>query len=69
MTPNTPNPASAATARTGSGKHHKRLASDFSGNRLSARDIQAIFLTRRFRLRRDRARMLAEHAFQQGRRA
>jgi hypothetical protein len=28
-------------APTGSGKHHKRLASDFSDNRLSARDIQA----------------------------
>lgn len=49
MTLNTPNPASAA-ARTGSGKHHKRLASDFSDNRLSARDIQAIFLTRHFRV-------------------
>jgi hypothetical protein len=68
MIPNEPNPASAA-ARTGSGKHHKRLASDFSGNRLSARDIQAIFLTWRFRFRPDRARLLASFAFQQGRRA
>jgi hypothetical protein len=68
MTPaNTPNPARRAAA--GLGKHHKRLASDFSGNRLSARDIQAIFLTRRFRVRADRARMLAEHAFPGGRRA
>jgi hypothetical protein len=50
MTANTPNPASAA-ARTGSGKHHKRLASDVSANMLSALDIQAIFLTRRFRVR------------------
>jgi hypothetical protein len=63
MTQDAPNPASAA-ARTGSGKHHKRLASDFSGNRLPARDIQAIFLTRP-----DRARLLASFAFQQGRRA
>jgi hypothetical protein len=68
MAPNVPNPASAA-ARTGSEKHHKRLASDFSGNRLSARDIQAIFLTRRFRVRPDRARLLASLAFPEGRRA
>lgn len=68
MPPDTPDPASAA-ARTGFGKHHKRLASDFSDNRLSARDTQAIFLTRRFRVRPDRARLLAERAFRQGRRA
>jgi hypothetical protein len=65
---NAPNPASAG-ARTGSGKHHKRLASDFSGNRLSTRDIQSIFLTRRFRVRLDRARLLATFAFPEGRRA
>lgn len=58
-----PNPASAA-ARTGSGKYHKRLASDFPNNRLSARDIQAVFLTRP-----DRARLLASFAFPEGRRA
>jgi hypothetical protein len=40
MTPDTPNPASAA-ARTGSGKHHKRLASDVSGNKLPAQKDQA----------------------------
>jgi hypothetical protein len=46
------NPASAAGAAR-SGKHHKRLASDFFGNRLSARDIQAQNL-----VRPDRARLL-----------
>jgi len=68
MTPDPTNPASAAGA-AGSGKHHKRLASDFSGNRLPARDIQAIFLTRRFGVRPDRARLLASFAFPEGRRA
>jgi hypothetical protein len=68
MAPNVPDLASAAGA-AGSGKHHKRLASDFSGNRLSARDIQAVFLTRRFRVRPDRARLLASFAFPEGRRA
>jgi hypothetical protein len=68
MPPDTPNPASAA-AQTGSGKHHKRLASDFSSNRLSSRDIQTIFLTQRFRVRPDRARLLASFAFPEGRRA
>jgi hypothetical protein len=40
MTPDPENPARAGGA-CGSGKHHKRLASDFSGNTLSASDIQA----------------------------
>jgi hypothetical protein len=40
MTQTIPDPASAAGA-AGSGKHHKRLASDFSGNRLSAPKNQA----------------------------
>jgi hypothetical protein len=49
MTPHKPNPASAA-ARTGSGKHHKRLASDFSGFTLPAPHAQA-----QSRLRRQRS--------------
>ena len=40
MIPDTPNPASAA-ARTGSGKHHKRLASDFHDFKLPAPHAQA----------------------------
>jgi hypothetical protein len=40
MTPTAPNPASAG-AQTESGKHHKRLASDFSDNRFSAPEHQA----------------------------
>jgi hypothetical protein len=43
MTPDTPNPASAA-ARTGSGKHHKRLASEVSGFTPPARLTQAQIL-------------------------
>jgi hypothetical protein len=44
MTPDTPNPARGGA--TGSGKHHKRLASDFSGNRLSAAIGAEAFLMR-----------------------
>jgi Holliday junction resolvase len=40
MTSDATNPASG-WARTGSGKHHKRLASNFSDNRLSAQEYQA----------------------------
>src|SRR6476620_7676268 len=57
MIPAPANPASAA-ARTGAGKHHKRLASDFSGNGPSARDIRAIFLTRRFGVRPPRLHLV-----------
>jgi hypothetical protein len=49
MTPDTPNPASAA-ARTGSGKHHKRLASDFHDFKLPATHAQALSRLRRQRL-------------------
>ena len=49
MTPDKPNPASAA-ARTGSGKHHKRLASDFPGFKLPAHHAQAQSQLRRQRL-------------------
>jgi hypothetical protein len=57
MAPNVPDPASAA-ARTESGKHHKRLASDFSSNRLSARDIQAPSSDRAVR---EAKRLLSHH--------
>lgn len=49
MTPDKPNPARAA-ARTGSGKHHKRLASDLPGFNLSAPPRQAQSRLRRQRL-------------------
>jgi hypothetical protein len=49
MPPGTPNPASAGGA-AGSGKHHKRLASDFSDFKLPAPQAQA-----QSRLRRQRS--------------
>jgi hypothetical protein len=58
MTPAPPNPACAA-ARTGSGNdHHKRHASDVSGNKLPATHAQA-----QNRLRRQR---LVEHLHRLG---
>jgi hypothetical protein len=44
VTPDIPNPARGHAA--GSGKHHKRLASDVPGNIPSAPDIQAQNLPR-----------------------
>lgn len=62
MPPDTPNPASAA-ARTGSGNDVCFGGEQFQDS-APAQKYKARIL-----VRPDRARMLAEHAFQQGRRA
>jgi hypothetical protein len=49
MAPDKPDSASTA-ARTGSGKHHKRLASDFHDFKLPATHAQALSRLRRQRL-------------------
>jgi hypothetical protein len=66
MPPDTPNPASAA-ARTGSGNDVCFGGEQFP-DRAPAQKYQARILARRFRLRRDRARLIATLAFQHGRR-
>ena len=62
MTPDATNPAAGGAAGSGN-DHHKREASDVSGNRLPARDIQAQNL-----VRRSGVRHLHELSRQQGRR-
>jgi hypothetical protein len=62
-----PNPASAA-AQTGSGDYycHRLAAFDALDTKTALSDYQARILARRFRLRRDRARLLVGFAFPNG---